>query len=83
MQEMYRSYGQQFAGMGDMFKEELTLVINPNNQLVKKLDTAADGDKGIIANQIFDLAMLCYKPLSPEKMTEFIKRSNELIGRII
>lgn len=83
MQEMYRSYSQQFAGMGDMFKDEFTLVLNSNNPIIKKLDKAAESDKNAIANQIFDLAMLCHKPLSPDKMTEFIKRSNELMGRLI
>ena len=83
MQEMYRSYGQQFAGMGDMFKDEFTLVINSNNALIKKLDNAEEPDKTVIAKQIFDLAMLCHKPLSAEKMTEFVKRSNELIARLI
>ena len=83
MQEMYRSYSQQFAGMGDMFRDEFTLVLNSNNPIIKKLDKAAEGDKNAIANQIFDLAMLCHKPLSPDKMTEFIKRSNELMGRLI
>ncbi|MBQ7751532.1 MAG: molecular chaperone HtpG [Clostridia bacterium] len=83
MQEMYRSYGQQFAGMGDMFKDEFTLVINSNNAIIKKLDKAEEPDKTVIAKQVFDLAMLCHKPLSAEKMTEFVKRSNELIARLI
>ena len=83
MQEMYRSYGQQFAGMGDMFKDEFTLVINSNNPIIKKLANLEGEDKNMVANQIFDLAMLCHKPLSPEKMTEFVKRSNELMQKVI
>lgn len=83
MQEMYRSYGQQFAGMGDMFRDEFTLVLNSNNVLIKRLAEAEESDKTVIAKQIFDLAMLCHKPLSPEKMTDFIKRSNELMKRLI
>ena len=83
MQEMYRSYGQQFAGMGDMFKDEFTLVLNSNNPIIKKIFELKDEDKSIMAKQIFDLAMLCNKPLAPEKMTEFIKRSNDLMERLI
>ncbi len=83
MQEMYRSYGQQFAGMGDMFKDEFTLVINSANPIIKKLSEVEGEDKALIAKQIFDLAMLCHKPLAPEKMTEFVKRSNELMQKLI
>jgi len=83
MQEMYRSYGQQFAGMGDMFKDEFTLVINSANPLIKKLSGVEGEDRNMLAKQIFDLAMLCHKPLEPEKMTEFVKRSNELMQKIV
>ena len=31
MQEMYKAYGQQMAGMADMFHDEFTLVLNSNN----------------------------------------------------
>ena len=37
MQEMYRSYGQQMAGMANMFHDEFTLVLNSNNELIQKL----------------------------------------------
>jgi len=82
MQEMYRSYGQQFAGMGDMWKDEFTLVLNSNNELIKKLENIGDVDKKMLIEHIYDLAMLCHKPLSPEKMTAFVKRSNELMGKV-
>lgn len=83
MQEMYRSYGQQFAGMGDMFKDEFTLVINSANPLIKKLSGVEGEDRDMLAKHIFDLAMLCHKPLEPEKMTEFVKRSNELMQKLV
>lgn len=83
MQDMYRSYGQQFAGMGDMFKDELTLVLNSNNALIKKIDSLSDDNKKLVCRHVFDLAMLCHKPLAPEKMTEFVKRSNEIMEKII
>ncbi len=79
MKEMYRSYGQQFAGMLDMFKEEYTLVINANNGLIKKLSTLDEENKKIVCEHIYDLAMLCNKPLSPEEMTSFVRRSNKIM----
>ncbi len=82
MQEMYRSYGQQFAGMSEMFKDELTLVLNSENPLIKKLDNASDEDKTMLAEHIYDLAMLCHRPLTPEQMTRFVERSNKIMERI-
>ena len=83
MQEMYRSYGPQFAGMGDMFKDEFTLVLNSNNELIKKIGEVKGEEQGMLAKQIYDLAMLCHKPLEPDKMTEFVKRSNELMQKLV
>ncbi|MDD6214030.1 MAG: molecular chaperone HtpG [Firmicutes bacterium] len=83
MQEMYRSYGQQFAGMSDMFKDEFTLVLNSNNPLIKKVDGLDEEDKKMVCEHIYDLAMLCHRPLSPEQMTKFIERSNKIIEKAI
>lgn len=83
MKEMYRSYGQQFAGMGDMFKDEFTLVLNSNNKLIKSIDKADDENRKMLCEHIYDLAMLCHKPLSPEQMTKFVERSNKLMEKLI
>lgn len=82
MQEMYRSYGQQMAGMADMFKDEFTLVLNKENALINKLDTLNDEDKKLLAEHIYDLARISHSPLEGEQMTEFVERSNKLLGRI-
>lgn len=83
MQEMYRSYGQQFAGMSEMFKDELTLVLNAENPLIRKVDTLSGEDRKLVCEHIYDLAMISHKPLSPERMAEFIKRSNKLIEKAL
>ncbi len=79
MKEMYRSYGQQFAGVSDMFKDEYTLVLNKSNPLVKKLPSLDEESKKLLSEQIYDMAMLCNKPLPPEQMTRFIERSNKIL----
>jgi molecular chaperone HtpG len=33
----------------------------------------------IICKQLYDLAMLAHKPLNPEEMTAFVKRSNDIM----
>lgn len=82
MQEMYKSYGQQFAGMANMFHDEFTLVINSNNELVQKLDTLNDDTKKLVVNHIYDLAKISHSPLNAEQMSKFIARSNELLGKL-
>ena len=82
MQEMYKAYGQQMAAMAGMFKDEYTLVLNSENELIKKLPDMADDDKKLVSEHIYDLAMICNKPLEKEQMTKFIERSNILLGKI-
>ena len=56
MQEMYKAYGQQMAGMADMFHDEFTLVLNSNNSLIKKIDTLNDEDANLVIDHVYDLA---------------------------
>lgn len=82
MQEMYRAYGQQMAGMADMFKDEFTLVINSNNALIKKIDTLSDDDAGLVISHVYDLAKISHSPLGAEQMTRFVERSNKLLEKL-
>lgn len=83
MQEMYKSYGQQFAGMADMFHDEFTLVINSNNELIKKLPGLDSETKTLAVEHIYDLAKISHRPLEAEQMTKFIERSNMLLKKIM
>jgi len=82
MQEMYRSYGQQMAGMANMFQNEFTLVLNSSNELVKKIDELNDDDAGMVIEHIYDLARISHSPLTGEQMTKFIERSNKLLNKL-
>lgn len=82
MQEMYKSYGQQFAGMADMFKDEFTLVINSSNDLIERLDTLDDNTKKLVIDHVYDLAKISHSPLGADQMSKFIERSNELLSRL-
>jgi len=85
MQEMSKMFGGGGLPPG-MFEEELTLVLNRNHTLVQKLIAAVPNradDTELIAAHLFDLAMLSHKPLSPEQMTAFIKRSNKILEQCI
>lgn len=79
MQEMMKMYGM--AGMDpSMFGGECTLTLNANHPLVQYVaEHKEDESTGIICKQLYDLAMLAHKPLSPEEMTAFVQRSNEIM----
>ena len=79
MQEMMKMYGM--GGMdASMFGSQATLVLNANHPLVQFLVTNKDSENvSIICKQLYDLAMLAHKPLSPEEMTAFVQRSNEIM----
>ena len=79
MQEMMKMYGM--GGMdASMFGSDTTLVLNINHPLVQYIENNKDSENiNIICQQLYDLAMLSNKPLSPEQMTDFIKRSNDIM----
>ena len=75
MQEMMKMYGM--SGMDpSMFGTNATLILNANHPLVEYVVAHKDGENTeMFCHQLYDLAMLAHKPLSPEEMTEFVKRS--------
>ena len=83
MQEMMKQYGMMgmdplmFGGEGE------TLVLNANHPLVKELLENNHEDLfDMICEQLYDLASISHSPLSPERMSAFIKRSNELMLKL-
>ena len=80
MMKMYNMYGMDpsmFGGTGEV------LVLNANNSLVKYVLEHADGEKTpVICEQLYDLALLSHGTLSPERMTKFIARSNQIMTEL-
>ena len=76
MMKMYNMYGMDPS----MFGTDVTLVLNANHPLVQYVLKNKDGEHvPMFCKQLFDLAMLSNKPLTPEEMTAFINRSNEIM----
>ena len=76
MMKMYNMYGMDSS----MFGGNETLVLNVNNKLVQYILDHKDGEHvPMFCKQLYDLAMLSNQPLSPEAMTAFINRSNEVM----
>ena len=76
MMKMYNMYGMDSS----MFGGGETLVLNANHPLVKFIvDNGEASQVPVICEQLYDLAMLSHKQLSPEEMTKFVQRSNEIL----
>ena len=85
MQEMMKMYnmGNMDPSMFGADGSE-TLVLNVNNKLVKYIMDQPEGEHtDLICEHLYDLAQISNKPLSPEAMTKFIARSNEILGLLI
>ncbi len=79
MQEMMEMYG--YGGMG--MNAEGTLVLNANHPLVKYVAEHKEGDTvSTICKQLYDQAALANHPLSPEEMTQYVKRSNDIMMKL-
>jgi len=77
MMKMYNMYGMDpsmFGGAGE------TLVLNANNKLVQYVLNHGEGENTKkICEQLYDLALLAHGSLSPERMTGFVARTNEIM----
>ncbi|MBN2730235.1 MAG: molecular chaperone HtpG [Bacteroidales bacterium] len=63
-------------GMGDMY----TLVVNENHSLISDLaDTIDEEKRGKMINHLLDLALLSQGLLKGQKLSEFIRRSVDII----
>ncbi|MCB0380262.1 MAG: molecular chaperone HtpG [Flavobacteriales bacterium] len=79
MKEMSKMGGGGMMGMGN-FPEMYNLVVNVNHPVISKMLKEKDGAKQKeIAKQTADLALLSQNMLKGEELTNFIKRSIELI----
>jgi len=77
MKEMSATGGGGMMGMGNM-PEMYNLVVNTNNPLMDKI-LKAKANKEKYVNQALDLAKLSQNLLQGEALTNFIKRSFELM----
>ena len=83
MQEMMKQYGMMGMDSSMFGGEGETLVLNANHPLVKELlENNHEELFDMICEQLYDLASISHGPLSPERMSAFIKRSNELMLKL-
>ncbi len=80
MQDMMKMYSMNGMDMGGFGAEGETLVLNANHPLVQYVVEHQGGENvEMICEQLYDLARIQHAPLSPEAMTKFIARSNDIM----
>lgn len=79
MMKMYNMYGMDPS----MFGGQETLVLNAKNKLVQYVLEHKDGENiQMFCEQLYDLALLSHRQLTPEEMTKFVARSNEIMLKL-
>ena len=63
--------------------EDITVVLNLSSPIISKVISNTD-DKflKLVCNYIYDIATLAHRPLSSERMTAFIERSNDILAKL-
>ncbi len=84
MNDMFRMYGMDPAQL----PTEETLVLNSENKLVQYLEKAENQEDEkesarLIAQQLYELALMAHKPLSAEESTAFASRSLKIMELLI
>ena len=80
MQDMMKMYSMGGMDMSAFGASGETLVLNANHPLVKYVLENKEGENTAkICEQLYDLASLAHGQLSPERMTNFVNRSNEIM----
>jgi molecular chaperone HtpG len=80
MKDMAKTGGGQYGFMGAM-PDQYNVAINGNHPIVQKILSAdSDEKKNKLAKQAYDLALLSQNMLTGADLTNFIKRSVELVS---
>ena len=77
MQDMMKMYGMDANMFGGGSE---TLVLNAGHTLVQYIQEHKEGENTeMICEQLYDMAVMSHKQLSPEQMTRFLERSNQIM----
>ncbi len=80
MQDMMKMYSMPGMDMSAFGAEGETLILNANHPLVQYVTEHQDGENvEVICEQLYDLAKIQHAPLTPEAMSKFVDRSNEIM----
>ena len=83
-----KRFAQMTASMGNnmAFPLKKTLVVNPQNALIKNAFKLWEGDKKDLARKlgihVMDLAAISSEGLKPEEKENFVKRSQDILSEL-
>ncbi|MFM7194610.1 MAG: molecular chaperone HtpG, partial [Bacteroidota bacterium] len=81
MKEMAKTGGGGGYGFYGAMPDSYNVAVNGNHALVQKILKAETEDQQVkLAKQVYDLALLSQNMLSGADLTDFIKRSVEMVG---
>ena len=75
MSEMSSFYGMDETNA----LRNATLIVNLSNPVINSILKQTEEKQAVIINQIYYLAMLSYKKLSPEELSDFVEKSSALL----
>ncbi|MGI9526437.1 MAG: molecular chaperone HtpG [Weeksellaceae bacterium] len=78
MKDMQQNGGGGMFGMGN-FPEMYNLVVNTNSELATEILEKPEEEKATLINQALDLAKLSQNLLKGKELTDFVKRSFDLL----
>ena len=79
MEEMMKMYGMGGMDTG-MFGGQASLILNADHPLVQYVVENKEGENvELICKQLYDLALLAHKPLSPQEMTAFVQDRKSVV----
>lgn len=74
IQDMNKVLGESFAPEG-----QVTLILNSENEIVKKIPSLTEENRKLVCEHIYDLALMAHKPLSAQQMSKFTARNVKLL----
>jgi hypothetical protein len=69
-----------FYGMGDFdLNKHLTLVLNATNPVISSLLKQSEEKRTNIVYQVYYLAMIAYKKLTPDELSDYTEKTAKLL----
>ncbi len=79
MNDISRIYGNMF---GEASKASETLIVNTDNEVVKKLSSIDEDKRTLLCKHIYDLAVISQRKLTAEELDGFVARSVQVMGLV-
>ena len=79
MSDISRIYGNMFGSAGAVSE---TLIINTQNDIIKKIPSVDEEKQKLLCKHIYDLALISQRKLTAEELDSFISTSVQVLGFI-